>query len=70
MHRDTTVTSASPRAFPATTWKEAMVLPMELAVMEAVPSTATVDSSKIFPSWNMLLSRPLGTPKRKMFFTT
>ena len=43
---------------------------MALAATDAVPSTDTVDSSKILPSWNMLLSKPLGTPKRRMFFTT
>ena len=68
-HWDTTVTIPSPRALPATHWKVAMVFPMALAATEAVPSTETVDSSRILPSWNMLLSRPLVTPKRRMFFT-
>ena len=50
MQRETTVTMPSPRAVPATHWKEAMVLPMALAATEAVPRTDTVDSSKIFPN--------------------
>ena len=70
MQRETTVTMARPSALPATHWKEARLLPMALAATEAVPSTDTVDSSRILPSWNMLLSSPLGTPKRRMFRTT
>ena len=27
------------------------------------------ERSRIFPSWNILLSKPLVTPKRRMFFT-
>ena len=58
---------ARPMAFPATHWKVARELPMALAATEAVPRTETVERSRIFPSWNMLLSRPLVTPKRRMF---
>ena len=62
MQREMTVITANPSAMPGSTMNVARVLPTALAAMAAVPNPETSDNSMILPSWNMLFSRPFGTP--------
>ena len=67
MHLLITVVMARLMPNPGMQWNPAMVPPMALAVMLAVPSVEIKLKSIILPSWNIPFSIPLGMPSETIF---